>query len=77
MLKAFGQLLKAFFSIWQIFEPTLTKYLRYWINFHCCKWPNIENNLAIQVTLFQSELLRKDIKDSNRVKLQKKGEEKE
>ena len=43
ILKVFGQLLKALFTIWQNFEPTLANILCYWANLHPYKWPNIEN----------------------------------
>ena len=28
--------------IWQNTELTLANLWHYWVNFHCCKWPNIE-----------------------------------
>ena len=39
--------MESLFSIWHTFEPTLTKLVCHWAHFHCCKWRNIENNLAI------------------------------
>ena len=46
-LKVFRQLLKALFTIWQSFEPTLANILYFWANLHYFKWQNIENILAI------------------------------
>ena len=56
----FGEILplwQKFTSIWQIFdslflirqnaENTLANLWHYSANFHCCKWPNIENDLTI------------------------------
>ena len=40
-LKVFGNLSKSLVSIWQYFEPILTK-IDIGQFFHCCKWPNIE-----------------------------------
>ena len=31
----------------QNFEPTLVKLLCFWATFYSCKWPNIENNVAV------------------------------
>ena len=42
ILRVFGQLLKALFSIWQNLEPTLANILCFWVNFHPYKGPNIE-----------------------------------
>ena len=47
ILNVVGHLLKALFTIWQGFEPTLTNILCYWTNLNWYKWPNIENSLAI------------------------------
>ena len=30
-----------YFSIWQKLEPILAKNVN-WVNFHCRKWPNVE-----------------------------------
>ena len=44
----FGKFLKslaifeALFTIWKVFEPTYFKKNCIGTNFHCCKWPNIE-----------------------------------
>ena len=42
ILKVFGQLLKALFTIWQNFVPSLTKILCYWEKLPPYKWSNIE-----------------------------------
>ena len=47
ILKSLWQFLEDLFSIWSNFEPTLTKNLCYWANFHCFKWSNIQKYLAI------------------------------
>ena len=40
--KSFWPFLESLFRIWQNFVPTLDKFICYWVNFHCCKQPNIE-----------------------------------
>ena len=45
---------KGLSSVWQNFEPTSAMILCYWVNFHCCKWPNIEKILDHLVTLVVS-----------------------
>ena len=42
ILKVFGQFLVGTFSILQTFEPTWVIFMLR-ANFHCCKWPKIEN----------------------------------
>ena len=37
--KTVWEFLKALFSIWQYFEPTLAKYFCYRVNLDRCKWP--------------------------------------
>ena len=41
------QFLMVYFVFGKNNEPTLANLWQYWANFHCCKWPNIENNLTI------------------------------
>ena len=41
-LKVYRQLLKALFTIWQNFEPTLANILCYWANLRPYKWSDIE-----------------------------------
>ena len=40
--KTLWQSFEGLFSIWQTFEPTLGCICTLKPNFHCCKWPNIE-----------------------------------
>ena len=46
-LQSLGQFLDGLFTIWQNFEPTLASFIYFWANFHRCKWPNVENDIAI------------------------------
>ena len=51
ILKVFGKHLKALFTIWQNFEPTLANILCYATNLYPYKWPNIEKQSSHLVTL--------------------------
>ena len=46
-LKSLGQLWGDLISIWQIFGSNLASFVCNWANFRSCKWPNVDNNLAI------------------------------
>ena len=46
-LQSLGLFLDDWFTLWQIFEPTLANFAYYCANFHWCKLPNVKNNLAI------------------------------
>ena len=39
--KIFDKCFKGLYDIWQSCEHTLGKFVCFWANFHCCKWPNI------------------------------------
>ena len=39
--------LRGVFTFWQNFGTTLVNFVCHWENFHSCKRPNVENNIAI------------------------------
>ena len=39
------KLMMVYFVFQQHFEPTLPNCLSHCVNFHCCKWPNIERKI--------------------------------
>ena len=41
--KSFRPLFECLYSIWRKVKPTLANLFGYWVNFQCCKWPNIEH----------------------------------
>ena len=38
------------FAFGQNFQLTLVQFVSFWANFHCCKWPNIENTIWSQMS---------------------------
>ena len=48
---SYWKIFDALFLIWQNAEPTLANLSHFWANFHCCKWPNIEQLCNHLVTL--------------------------
>ena len=53
IIQVFLQIFVGWFDIWQSVEATSANLLHYWVNFHCCKWPNIETQSNHLVTLIE------------------------
>ena len=58
-ISAFWHNFDGLFLIWQNVEPTLANLLHYCADFHCCKRPNIENNLTIRSQCTVSHIIWK------------------